>query len=373
MELTTKNDWQEAEARMNAWWAGEIIDRPAVQVRSPKAGVDRREWQAIGLPGKLPPEQMDAWYTDVDLVVERGERFVDATFWGGEAFPIVFPVAVQMVAITSAYLGCPYHIDHSSRSGWAEPIIDDWSLRDPIEFDPHNEWWQLSKALLDAAARRAKGRYYVGMPDLNAPGEVVALMRDTQRFLFDFMDDPVPIKPAIDEATRAWWRYWQAANGVVHQWIDGYLYWMGIWSDSPSADLQCDFNVMISPQMFDDYFLPGLEQQTRWIERTIFHLDGPEAIRHLDSLLSLPRLNGIQWVPGDGKPPMSQWVPLLRRIQARGRLIVALCEPWEVETLVSELEPEGLLLQTTCDSEEEARALLKQIPRWMAKRQWFIA
>ena len=201
---------------------------------------------------------MDAWYTDVDLVIERNERYVDATFWGGEAFPVIFPVAINLVAITSAYLGCPYHADHSSHSGWAEPIIDDWSLRDPIKFNPHNEWWQLSKTLLDAAAQRAEGRYYVGMPDLNAPGELVALMRDTQRFLFDFMDDPSPIKPAIDEATGAWWRYWQAANGVVHQWIDGYLYWMGIWSDSPSADLQCDFNVMISPQMFDDYFLPGL-------------------------------------------------------------------------------------------------------------------
>ena len=179
----------------------------------------------------------------------------------------------------------------------------------PIEFDPAQRVVATVETLLDAAARRADGRYYVGMPDLNAPGEIVALLRDTQRFLFDFMDDPAPIKPAIDEATEAWWRYWQAANGVVHQWIDGYLYWMGIWSDSPSADLQCDFNVMISPQMFDDYFLPGLEQQTRWVERTIFHLDGPEAIRHLDSLLSLPRLDGIQWVPGDGKPPMSQWMP----------------------------------------------------------------
>ncbi len=34
MELTTKDDWQEAEARMNVWWAGEILDRPVIQVRS---------------------------------------------------------------------------------------------------------------------------------------------------------------------------------------------------------------------------------------------------------------------------------------------------------------------------------------------------
>jgi hypothetical protein len=202
MELTTKDDWQEGEDRMNAWWAGEVIDRPVIQVRSPRAGIDKREWQAIGSPGALPPDQAEDWYTDVEQVVERGERFVDATFWGGEAFPVVFPVAVHLVAITSAYLGCPYHIDHNSHSGWAEPIINDWSQRVPIKFTPDNEWWQLSKTLLDAAARRAEGRYYVGMPDLNAPGELVALLRDTQRFLYDFMDDPAPIKPAIDGGDR---------------------------------------------------------------------------------------------------------------------------------------------------------------------------
>jgi hypothetical protein len=30
------------------------------------------------------------------------------------------------------------------------------------------------------------------------------------------------------------------------------------------------------------------------VERTIYHLDGPDAIRHLDALLELPALDGIQ-------------------------------------------------------------------------------
>ena len=84
MELTTKNDWQEAEARMKAWWTGEVLDRPVIQVRAPRSGIDKREWQAIGSPGDLPPEQMDAWYTDFDQVIERGERYVDATFWAAK-------------------------------------------------------------------------------------------------------------------------------------------------------------------------------------------------------------------------------------------------------------------------------------------------
>ncbi len=135
------------------------------------------------------------------------------------------------------------------------------------------------------------------------------MLRDSQRLAIDLLENPAPVIQAFAEANRAWLRYWQAATGAIHQWIDGYYYWMGIWSDQPSTDLQCDFNVLISSRMFDEFFLPYIEEQTRWVERTIFHLDGPGAIRHLDSLLSLPRLDGIQWVPGDGKPAMSKWLP----------------------------------------------------------------
>ena len=231
----------------------------------------------------------------------------------------------------------------------------------------------MAKRLLAAVAERAPGRYYVGVPDLNAPTEIVALLRDTQRMLVDMLERPEIVKECIDEVNLAWLRYWQASIGVIHQWVGDYIFWMGIPSDRPAIDLQSDFSCMISPHMFNKYFLPSIEQQTQWVERTIYHLDGPNAIRHLDALLSLPRLTGIQWVPGDGAPPMSKWIRLLRRIQAGGKRLVLNCAVWEVETLLAELEPAGLLLSTWCATEEEARDLLKHVPRWTTRKQWVIA
>lgn len=373
MELITKPDWPQAEDRMAAWWQREVLDRPVVQVKAPRAGVTRAYLDSLTRPWGVPPDQIHTWYTDPDQVIPRCEKLVNSTFWGGEAFPVVFPVSISLVGIVAAYLGCPYYIHPESHTGWAAPIIDDWTSHPSLAFDPGNEWWRISHRLLDAAAQAAPGRYYVGVPDLNAPGQIVALLREMQRFAIDLLERPAAIKQAISQANTAWLRYWQAANGAIHQWIGGYFYWMGIWSDQPSTDLQCDFNVLISSQMFDEFFLPHIEQQTRWVERTIFHLDGPGAIRHLDSLLSLPLLDGIQWVPGDGKPAMSKWLPLLRRIQSKGRLLVLSCEPGEVEVLLRELEPEGLLLSTACDSEDEAKDLLAKVPGWATRRYWTVA
>lgn len=375
MELTGKVDWQAAEERMAAWWEGEIVDRAVVQVRAPR-GKAREPNDGFRRPGgdALQGQQLFDWFTDPKLVIPRLERHVASTYWGGEAFPVVFPVSISMVAILSAYLGCPYSLIPGSNTGWADPILDGWGERLEFAFDPQAAWWLLSRKLLEAASRRAAGRYYVGVPDLNGPGEVLALLRGTEPLAIDLLEaDPALIKAALDEVTLVWRRYWEASVGITHQWVAGYFYWMGIWSDRPSTDLQNDFSCLISPAMFEEFFLPSLELQTRWVERTIYHLDGPDAVRHLDLLLSIPDLDGIQWVPGAGAPRVSTWIRLLRRIQAKGKLLVLSCESWEMEPLLSELEPEGLLLSTSCGSEAEAETLLGNVARWTAGRQWVVA
>ncbi len=373
MELSTKTDWQIAEQRLDAWWHGEIIDRAVIQVTAPREGCRVDAYERLQNPIELPEDQILDWFLDPEQVVPRLEQFVDSTFWGGEALPVVFPVSTRIVAVLAAYLGCPYQIVAGSNSGWAEPIIDDWATRPNFRFDPHNDWWRLSVKLLDAAAQRAPGCFYVGVPDLNGPGEILARLRGTEPLALDLLDCPEAVKAALREVNAAWLRYWQASVGVIQQWVGGYMHWFQTWSDRPSTDLQCDFSCLISTRMFEEFFLPGIEQQTQWVERTLYHLDGPGAVRHLDALLSLPRLDGIQWIPGAGAPPPSKWIPLLRRIQARGKLVWLICEPWEVEVLMAELEPEGLLMRTHCTSEAQAKELMKDVARWTTRRQWVVA
>jgi 5-methyltetrahydrofolate--homocysteine methyltransferase len=368
-----KEDGAEAVTRLDAWWKREIVDRATLVVTAPRQGVSAEAYAALSSPGDIPPDELQAWFTNPEQVIPRQERRIEATYWGGEALPVMFPVSISMVAITAAYLGATYHLISGGNTAWADPVIDDWETRPQITFDPDNAWWQLSKRLLDAAGRRAAGRYAIGLPDLNGPSEILALLRGTEELALDMIDHPDAIITAQEEVDEAWMRCFEAATGVVHQWIGGYAFWMGIWSDRPAIDLQSDVSCLISPRMFERFFMPSLERQTEAIDRTIYHLDGPGAIRHLDLLLALPELDGIQWVPGAGAAPMSAWLPLLRRIQAHGKLLLLFCEPWEVEILLTGLEPEGLLLNTHCSSEEEARRLLENAARWSTERQWVVA
>jgi hypothetical protein len=134
---------------------------------------------------------------------------------------------------------------------------------------------------------------------------------------------------------------------------------MGIWSELPATDLQSDFSCLISKNMFDEYFLPFIAEQTEMVPRTIYHLDGPGAVRHLDSLLALPHLDGIQWIPGAGAKPAVEWIPLLQRIQQAGKLVYVYCDKTHVQKLVEELDPEGLMLVV-----EDAVARMRPSSYW---------
>ncbi len=125
---------------------------------------------------------------------------------------------------------------------------------------------------------------------------------------------------------------------------------------------------LISPQMFREFFLDDIVAQVNWLDHSLFHLDGPDCIRHLDILLEIPKLNGIQWVPGARYKSMLEWVPLLRKIQQAGKLVQIGVQANEVEPLLRELSPKGLMLDTYCATEDEAKDLLRKACQWTHER-----
>ena len=368
MSFIYKEDIEEAAKRVEAWWHGEILDRAVVQVRAPKGK------NSVGTPGarrnidtsSWTHEQYREYFTNPDSVITRLREDLAGIHFGAEAFPVMYPVSIGMVAITANYLGCPMRFVSSSTT-WHDPIIEDWSRQPSYEFDPQNEWWIASKRLLQAAVDRSDG-YFVGCPDLNGPTEVLSLLRDHERLALDFYDNPGRIKPALAKINQAWYRYYEECAAITRK-TGGNFYWMGFYSERPSIDLQSDFSCMMSREHFNEYFLPYIEEQTRMVERTIYHLDGPCAMQHADALLELPKLTGIQWIQGAGGGSVLQYIPLLRKIQKAGKLVSAFCEKGELERLFDELEPEGMfLIVTDCESVDEANAVIELVARKSGRR-----
>lgn len=350
-----KDDWPEAQERLKAWWQGEIIDRPVIQVMAPRKVVKTDSlWTGWNLAHNLGAPE---------TAIHEFEKYCQQTYFGGESFPNLW---INLgPGIMAAYIGAEPEIKENTV--WFETPQEWDEIFPQAKFAPDNKWWGITRNLASQAIQMSEGKFFVGMTDLGGNLDIAASLRGAQTLIFDLMDCPDKVKKLLELINQLWFRYYEELNQIMEKDMQGTSAWMGIWSPLKWYPLQCDFSAMISPGMFEKFVRPHLQEQCRWLDHSIYHWDGPGQIPHLDLLLDIPELDGIQWVPGEGAPGISspQWLPLYKRIQDRGKLLVLLGVPKkDIEPLMQELSPLGLLMSTSCDSEEEAEDLLRHVAAW---------
>jgi 5-methyltetrahydrofolate--homocysteine methyltransferase len=184
----------------------------------------------------------------------------------------------------------------------------------------------------------------------------------------DLYDHPEHVKRLTWQTHDLWFRYFDRINRLLQPVNPGYTCWCPIFSSRPYYMLQCDFSAMISPAMFDEFVKPELAATCRRLPNAFYHLDGPGQLPHLDSLLEIPELKGIQWVPGAGQPDWRYWPDVFRRIRAAGKLIQVYGWPLETLDVLAEQigSPKGICLIGEAGLEQEDQ-LLRLIERYDAQ------
>lgn len=352
-----KEDWILTQKKFKSWWAGELKEQPIIQVTSPRRKINNKySWDIWTLI---------RYRSNPAIAIAEFEKYCQNTFFGGESFPNFW---INLgPGCMAAYLGVTPRITQDTV--WIEDSKD-WKELWQLKIAPDNAWWKLTREVASLAVEKGAGKFFVGMPDMGGPMDIAASLRGTNNLLSDLMENPESVKKLTSQILELWFHYYDNLYQIIHAKMKGVSSWMGIWSPKRWYPIQCDFSAMISPKMFEEFVIPDLEKQCRYLDHTIYHLDGPEQITHLDLLLDIPELDGIQWSPGAANPPVgsSKWFPLYRRIQKRNKLLVLLgIARGDIELLLSEISPYGLLLSVNCDS-EEAKELLKNVDAWTAER-----
>jgi hypothetical protein len=124
--------------------------------------------------------------------------------------------------------------------------------------------------------------------------------------------------------------------------------------------IQNDFCCMVGPEMFDEFFKAYVEKEAACADGCIYHLDGPGAIRHLESICEAPHLHAIQWVPGAGEKPMDQWPDLLRRVQELGKGLWLGGPPERQLNILKQVRPEGCLCNLGFQNRADAEGWLRE-------------
>jgi len=167
-----------------------------------------------------------------------------------------------------------------------------------LKFDEGNFWW---RAIVDAtriALKYSRNRYIVAFPSLDGVHDILVSLRGTQNLVKDMYFNPRKVEEISWRILDLWHIYYDKLYEIIKQYQYGTSAWMNLWSPLKWYPIQCDLAAILSPKLFQKFILPILEEQCRRLDHVVYHLDGPGELSHVDYLLKIEKLNGIQWVPG---------------------------------------------------------------------------
>jgi hypothetical protein len=356
-ELETMPGSEQAMARVEAWFAGEVLDRPPVRFTAHNAFLERAREDI----GSLSPAERRAWWFDVELQVSLFEQSIAGQTFHGETFPVYWPNLGPEVY--AAFYGA--ELVYGEVTSWSIPLGRDEEDASRVRLDMDNDYFRTLEAMTALALERCGGRYLVGYTDLHPGLDCVAAWRDPQQLCLDLIDRPELVERLAEKAIADFETIYDRFDATLKAAGQLSASWMGIPSRGRMHIPSCDFASLISPAFFERFGLPILQREVRTMTHNIFHVDGRGVARHLEAILSVPEVHALQWVQGVGDDqPILQWVPFLKELQARRVPVVVDLAPAELEPFMAEMAPEGLFLTVATENESEELAVLDRLRRW---------
>jgi len=355
MELQGKPDFERAMQRLDAWFAHDMIDRPPV--RFSEHNSDFADTHTLA--GRTWPDLQDRWF-DAEFQVDFFMESIRERTFHAETFPVFWPNLGPNVY--AAFHGA--NLQFGEVTSWISHCVHDPADVQRLQFSRDNVYFRKIEELTRVALQKCPGRFMVGYTDLHGSLDCVADWRDPQELCYDIMDAPAIVRDMLNLANENFLPVFDHYDAVLKAHGQMSVTWMGIPARGKMHVSSCDFTNMVSPEIFDEFYLPSLLAEVRHMTHNVFHLDGKGMLRHLDRILAIPEIQAIQWVHGvGGDAPILQWLPVIRRIQATGKGVIVDLQLHELEPFIAAMKPTGLYLCLAAP-EKDQPDILKRLQKW---------
>jgi len=337
-----KENWEQTQAHYQRWWTQE---GPVLTLLGlPPLDVPRNN---ISLPQR--PATARGRHTDPEWFAWKQRDLLSRSRFPADNLPIAHTDygCVQLAAC----FGAEPEFDDSTV--WYKEWIKNPEECPPLVLTKTEPWWQTYKQIMQKSQEISQGDFLVGMPAFGSNLDVLAALRGTQNLLYDLVDRPDWVSQKLEEINQAFFTAFDDYYEHIRLSDGSSVYtFFHILGSGKVSQVQCDFAAMISPAMFKEFVIPALRRQCAWLDRSLFHLDGPNCICHLDHLLAMPELDAVQWTPGAGD---IRWYDLYERILNAGKSVQILyVNTEEARRIVNAFGAKGVYLGVKVSSEKEA-------------------
>ena len=339
-------DWEASRERFAELWRGEVLDRCCIAVTAPRDGAAAPQPVCSSLEGK--------WF-DPDCIYRNEMARMESLAYYGDAFPCL---SLNFGAGgNAAYYGSKPVLRPDTV--WFDPCLEDPEDYETLEMTDPFGMLQKQLEVAENLAARSRGDYLVSMPDNCVAIDALAHLRGSENLLCDMLTDPDEVLAASAKLIEGWKKTTMAFHEAIGRHQDGNcIGWLTTYAPGLHAQVQCDLGAMISRDLVEKFFLNELREACRFLEYSLYHLDGIEQKRFLDLILSVPELKMIQWTSVDGQPPALASIESLRAVQAAGKGLLLNLPAVYVKDVLEQLSPKGLYIVTTAPDESSAKALV---------------
>lgn len=303
-QLENPSDLAVARERWAAFWHG-ASPRPMLYAIEPK-------------PGVTPvsrPRPYDCAFAELDPLIAQTLAWANTHDFLGDALPsFMITLAPDHFA---AILGAEIIPGRNGGTNWVEPCLRSLDSVE-ISFQRSGRWWRRTVECVEKFRARCDGRLIITGTHLQAGLDCLCAMYGTEKLLLDMALAPEKVHRALAQVDRAVLEVRAAFAEILDVPTWGSLNRFGMHSPGIVDVPQCDVSCMISTEMFDEFELPHLTKEIASTDASLYHLDGPGALRHTESLCSIAGLDMIQWMPGEGHYD-DDWRALNEKIDALGK------------------------------------------------------
>ncbi|MBD3255183.1 MAG: hypothetical protein GF383_08820 [Candidatus Lokiarchaeota archaeon] len=316
-----KEDIVEAKERLTAWWDHEILDRPCISYLTPRPNVKLTK---IGNPlDYFDPFFLAEHWEMIDEYIKYFEETSESFFFGGEEIP-----NIKMnygPGIIAAVFGIVPKFQ--SRTVWLSketPVDEIFPLLEETQLNSNNEWYARLMKATEFAAKSAKSDYAVTVSDIGGVLDVLSSFLGPTKLILTMRRNPGLISECRRVILDKLNILYDDLQSTIEKYCSGCITWMDIWCPKRWYPIQCDFSAFLSPKWFRKFALPDIKEQSESLDYSVYHLDGPDALKHLDDILQIPSITAVQWVPGAGNELKCSdvWMPVYKKIQKAGKSVI---------------------------------------------------
>jgi len=307
-----KENWSETKERFDAWWKRSSLGRPMLKL------VARREQPLEDLEPETPFDVPVDMHLGVVEKIKRLKNVIRSHAYMAESFPALdLNIGPGSLAV---YLGSEPIF--TCDTVWYKEVVRDWREFGALKYDPENYWWKRHLEHIRQAKSLSHDEFLVNIPDIVENVDILSALRGPQNLCYDLIDEPDLIKDYVRQVDQLYFKYYNSLYDIVKL-ADGSSSYTAysVWGTGKTAKVQCDFSALMSPSQFREYVQPSLRSQCRLLDHSIYHLDGPDAIKHVDALMEIEELDALQWTAGAGRPDggCEMWYPIYDKVKAAGK------------------------------------------------------